>query len=421
MSRHDHEISRRRLMETTARSLLGVSILPAVNSWAAAQAPGGKTRRLIYLFMHGAMSHIDTFDPKPGTKAQGPTKTIKTKIPGIQFGEHLPKLAGMANRLAVVRSLNTATGAHGPGQYLMRTSYKQIATTRHPGLGPWLQKTMGRIHPDLPPSVQVGGGEGPGYLGAKFAPVPIGDPAKGLQNTRQPAYLLDGQFSQRMKLAGKFDQTFRSRASTSEVLGYDDLYREAISLLNSKDLAAFDITKEPKEKQDKYGPSRFGKGCLLASRLIQHGVRYVEVTHRSWDHHRELASTNNLPTKCRDLDIGLSTLLTDLNSKGLLDETLVVVATEFGRKPNINQNAGRDHHPAAFSCVLAGAGIRGGQVFGATDEEAFHVADKDVTPQDFNATIATALGLQVDKQIHSPDGRPFSIADDGVPIKELLA
>ena len=421
MSRDDHQISRRRLMETTARSLLGVSILPAFNSWAAAQAPGGKTRRLIYLFMQGAMSHIDTFDPKPGTKAQGPTKTIKTKIPGILFGEHLPKLAAMANRLAVVRSLNTATGAHGPGQYLMRTSYKQIATTRHPGLGPWLQKMMGRIHPDLPPSVQVGGGEGPGYLGAKFAPVPIGDPAKGLQNTRQPAYLLDGQFAQRMKLAGKFDQTFRGRATTAEVLGYDDLYREAISLLNSKDLAAFDITKEPKEKQDKYGSSRFGKGCLLASRLIHHGVRYVEVTHRSWDHHRDLASTNNLPTRCRDLDTGLSTLLVDLDSKGLLDETLVVVATEFGRKPNINQNAGRDHHPAAFSCVLAGAGIRGGQVFGATDEEAFHVADMDVTPQDFNATIATALGLQVDKQIYSPDGRPFTIADDGIPIKALLA
>jgi len=421
MRQMDDDLNRRQLMETTARSLLGVSILPAVNSWAAAQAPGGKTRRLIYLFMHGAMSHIDTFDPKPGTKAQGPTKTIKTKIPGIQFGQHLPKLASMANRLAVVRSLNTATGAHGPGQYLMRTSYKQIATTRHPGLGPWLQKTMGRIHPDLPPSVQVGGGEGPGYLGAKFAPVPIGDPAKGLQNTRQPAYLLDGQFSQRMKLAGKFDQTFRSRASTSEVLGYDDLYREAISLLNSKDLAAFDITKEPKEKQDKYGSSRFGKGCLLASRLIQHGVRYVEVTHRSWDHHRELASTNNLPSKARDLDDGLSALLTDLNSKGLLDETLVVVATEFGRKPNINQNAGRDHHPAAFSCVLAGAGIRGGQVFGATDDEAFYVADKEVAPQDFNATIATALGLQVNKQIHSPDGRPFTIADKGQPIKALLA
>ena len=134
MSKMDHDLNRRQLMETTARSLLGVSILPALDSLAAAQATGGKTRRLIYLFMHGAMSHIDTFDPKPGTKAQGPTKTIKTKIPGIQFGEYLPKLAGMANQLAVVRSMNTATGAHGPGQYLMRTSYKQIATTRHPGM-----------------------------------------------------------------------------------------------------------------------------------------------------------------------------------------------------------------------------------------------------------------------------------------------
>lgn len=421
MSTLDHEMNRRRVMEITARSLLGVSILPVLNQWASAAPPSGTKRRLIYLFMRGAMSHIDTFDPKPGTEAQGPTKTIKTKIPGIVFGEHLPKLAGIANQLAVIRSMNTETGAHGPGQYLMRTSYKQIASTRHPGMGPWLQKTMGRIHPELPPSVQVGGGEGPGYLGAKFAPVPIGDPAKGLQNTRQPSYLLQGQFDQRMKLASKFDQTFRSRATTSEVVGYDDLYREAISLLNSKSLVAFDITKEPKATQDKYGSSRFGKGCLLASRLIQHGVRYVEVTHNSWDHHRDLTNDRNLPGKCRDLDTGLSALLADLKAKGLLDETLVVVATEFGRKPNINQNAGRDHHPAAFSCVLAGAGIRAGQVFGETDEKAFHVADKDVTPQDLNATIATALGVPIDKQIHSPDGRPFTIANNGTPIQALLA
>lgn len=416
----NHDLQRRRFLQAAASSLFGVSVLSAPGR-ATAAPTAGKAKRLIYLFMQGAMSHIDTLDPKPGTDSQGPTGTIKTKIAGVQFGEHLPKLAGMAQRLAIVRSLNTATGAHGPGQYLMRTSYKQIATTRHPSLGPWLQKTMGRIHEQLPPSVQVGGGVGPGYLGARFAPVPIGDPNKGLQNTKQPSYLLDGQFDQRMKLAAKFDKTFRTRATAAEVTGYDDLYREAIGLLGSKDLAAFDISKEPQAKQDKYGTSRFGRGCLLAARLIQHGVRYVEVTHRSWDHHRELASDNNIPGKCGDLDTGLAALLDDLQSRGLLDETLVVVATEFGRKPNINQNAGRDHHPAAFSSVLAGAGIRGGQVYGATDKEGFYVEDNDVTVQDFNATIASALGLSLSDEIYSPDGRPFTIADDGEPIKPLLA
>jgi len=416
----DHDLHRRRFMEATASSLLGVSILPSLGRPLTA-APVGKAKRLIYLFMQGAMSHIDTLDPKPGSDSQGPTGTIKTKIPGVQFGQHLPKLAGMAQRLAIVRSLNTATGAHGPGQYLMRTSYKKIATTRHPSLGPWLQKRLGRIHKELPPSVQVGGGVGPGYLGAQFAPVPIGDPNKGLQNTKQPSYLLDGQFDQRMNLAAKFDKTFRSRASSAEVAGYDDLYREAIGLLNSKDLAAFDLSKEPQAKQDKYGTSRFGRGCLLAARLIEHGVRYVEVTHNSWDHHRDLASDNNIPGKCANLDDGLSSLLTDLQSRGLLDETLIVVATEFGRKPKINQNAGRDHHPAAFSCLLAGAGIKAGQVFGKTGKDGFYVDDNDVTVQDFNATIASALGIALDEEIYSPDGRPFTIADDGEAIKSLLS
>lgn len=414
------EPTRRDFLSAAAKSCLGVSILPLMNEWLLSAEPARKNpaRKVIYLFMEGAMSQLDTFDPKPKSEVQGATGAIKTAIPGVQFSEHFPNLAGMAKKLAVVRSLSTETGAHEPGRYLMRTNYKKIASTRHPGLGAWMQKMSGRLHPDLPPSVSVGGGVGPGYLGAEFAPVPIGDPADGLQNTTSPKYLSEKQFDHRMSLINSFDTVFKRKAKTSDVSGYDDLYRDAINLLKSKDLAAFDISKEPEAAQKAYGETRFGQGCLLARRLIEHNVRFVEVTLGGWDHHNELFE--NLPAKATELDSVLSTLLNDLESKGLLADTLVVLGTEFGRKPKPNVNSGRDHHPAAFSCLLAGGGIQGGQVHGKTDSDAFYVEDDSASVQDFNATIAYGLGLPVDKEIHSPDGRPFTIANGGKPMTKLF-
>ncbi len=421
--RHAEEPTRRELMAAAAKSLLGVSIFPLLGEWgseavAAEATRKNPARKVIYLFMTGAMSQLDTFDPKPKSKVQGETGAIQTAIPGVQFSEHFPKLAGLAKKLAVVRSMSTQTGAHQPGSYLMRTSYKKIASTRHPGLGPWLHKLAGRLHPDLPPSVSIGGGVGPGYLGSQYAPVPIGDPAKGLEHITSPKYLSQAQFDHRMEMIHAFDSGFKRKARTPDVSGYDDLYRDAINLLKSKDLAAFDITKEPEAARAAYGDTKFGKGCLLARRLIEHNVRFVEVSFGSWDHHKSIFE--ELPPKAGELDKVLSTLINDLESKGLLKDTLIVLGTEFGRKPKPNVNSGRDHHPAAFSCLLAGGGINGGQVHGSTDEDAFYVEDDPTTVQDFNATIAYGLGLPLDKEIHSPEGRPFKIANGGTPIKKFF-
>ena len=414
------EPTRREMISAAAKTCLGVSVLPMAGEWLSAEETARKNpaKKVIYLFMSGAMSQLDTFDPKPGSDVQGATGAIKTAIPGVQFSEHFPKLAAMAKKLAVVRSLGTETGAHDPGRYLMRTSYKKIASTRHPGLGSWVHKMAGRLHPDLPPSVSIGGGVGPGYLGAKFAPVPVGNPVDGLQNTVSPKYLSEAQFDHRMSLINSFDSSFKRRAKTSDVKGYDDLYRDAINLLKSKDLEAFDIGKEPEAARSAYGETRFGQGCLLARRLIEHNVRFVEVTLGGWDHHNELFE--NLPPKATELDTVLSTLLKDLERKGLLKDTLVVLGTEFGRKPKPNVNSGRDHHPAAFSCLLAGGGIQGGQVHGKTDGDAFYVEDDPTSVQDFNATIAYALGLPLDKEIYSPDGRPFTIANGGKALVKLF-
>ena len=412
--------SRRDFLSTMAKSCLGVSLLPQLANLASAQSRGGKPMHVIYLFMAGAMSHLDTFDPKPkNKKVQGQTGVINTKTAGMQLSEHMSGLAKISNRFSLVRSLSTTTGAHEPARYLMRTSYKPIASIRHPGLGPWVQRLAGKISRDLPPTVQIGGGEGPGYLGAQYAPVPLGDPERGLENTKTPAYLSEKAFDKRIQLSTSFDSGFRQRAAkSSRVTGYDDLYEDAIRLLRSEDLKAFDISLEPDAMKQAYGETRFGRGALLARRLVENGVRFVEVSFGSWDHHNDIFNT--VPDKAAELDKVASALISDLAQRGLLDSTLVVVSSEFGRKPHINQNAGRDHHPAAFSGLLAGAKIKGGQVIGKTDDEAFYVDDEHASIEDFNATIATAIGLKHDEEIRSKTGRPFTISNGGTPIKKLV-
>ena len=423
-------LTRRQMAADIAKYCLGVSLLPTFamgaddksdkKSRATSAADGpGRAKHLIYLFMGGAMSQIDTFDLKPGTKAQGETKPIATKTSGLQISEFLPELAKQSERLAIIRSMNTSTAAHEPARYLMSTSYKPIATTRHPGLGSWTHKMLGRIHKTLPASVQIGGGQGPGYLGAEFAPVPIGDPALGLQNTKSPAYVTNETFDKRMNLSKVFDAEFRKKAhDNKKVTGYDDLYKDAISLLRSEDLKAFDISKEDDAQKKAYGDTRFGKGCLLARRLVENGVRYVEVSLGSWDHHNDL--WDRLPKMCAELDRGFSTLMTDLHSRGLLKDTLIVMGTEFGRKPEVNQNTGRDHHPVAYCSVLAGGPVKGGQAYGKTDKNAFRVEENGVTPEDLNATIGVALGISPSKEIHSPDGRPFTIGNKGTPVSAIV-
>lgn len=414
--------SRRRFMERMAKSCLGVSILPLLPKAAFAAASGGKAKHVIYLFMQGAMSHLDTFDPKKHPDTKGETTAIKTNVSGIQIADNLPELAKMMDHLAVVRGMTTETGAHEQGQYLMRTSYKQIASTRHPFLGSWLQNLDGKLNPDLPGSVTIGGANrhpGAGFMKAVYAPAPVGSAKNGLENTKGPGYLSDKQFDKRQKLISKFERGFTTRYQTTEVQSYVDFYREATKLLKSEDLLAFDISKESEEMRKGYGDNAFGQGCLLARRLVEKRVRYVEVEVGGWDNHRDIFST--IPEKAGQLDTAISALLKDLKSKGLLDETLIVLGTEFGRSPKINENAGRDHHPGAFSCVLAGAGIKGGQVWGASDEKGHSVEDGHTSPADLNATIATALGLPIEKEVFSPAGRPFKVAHDGAPIKELLS
>lgn len=415
---------RRRFMAACAKSLLGVSFattLPTRSPAAEAKRKPAPAKHIIYLFLDGGLSHIDTFDPKPGVEEGGETEPLQTPVSGILFGHHLPRLSKLAGALAVIRSMATETGAHDPAKYLMRTGYKQLNSVRHPALGAWMASQVEPINQELPPNFLVGSGNrhpGAGFLHARLGPVPIGKATDGLANTSLPKYMDDKWFDRRLMLASRFDQRFQSARDNPQVEAYNQLYDDAKALMGSSQLEVFDLEQEPERIRDGYGRNDFGQGCLLARRLVEEGVRFVEVNYGGWDMHQEIYE--RLETRSENLDMAVNALLRDLNARGLLSETLVVMTTEFGRTPKINVNAGRDHHPAVFSSFLAGAGIRMGQVYGASDDRGFSCEADQVSVDDFNATIASAAGLDTSSEFYSPSGRPFRVGGGGTPIKELL-
>jgi hypothetical protein len=282
--------------------------------------------------------------------------------------------------------------------------------------------SLGPMSKALPPSVLVGNGnEHPnaGFLDPKFLPVPVADASRGLENIKSPAYLSEDNFKRRLLLARKFDVNFQNKFEGSELEAYNELYRQAVKFMGSKDLEAFDIKKEPENVLQAYGANRFGQGCVLARRLLQEGVRCVEVEFDGWDMHQQIFT--EMPVKGGQLDQAFSQLLEDLKATGLLKTTVVALQSEFGRTPKINENIGRDHHPGAFSFVLAGAGIKPGVVHGSTDDDGLTVASDHVSIADFNTTLAAALGIDTDQEHFSPNGRPFKIGGGGKAIRTVLA
>ncbi|MCB1206062.1 MAG: DUF1501 domain-containing protein [Verrucomicrobiae bacterium] len=423
------EWSRRRFMEGTAKTFLGVGALGLTTRGHSALGPNlglaeraGAAKHVIYLYMSGGMTHLDTFDTKPGHENQGETKTIDTNVDDLKISGYLPRLAEQGDKLAVIRSLTSTAGAHDQGNYLMHTSYEQRATIRHPGIGAWALKFKGRLNPNLPGSVYIGGDSringGGGFFEPEFEPLAINDPQGGLKNSKLRGVKQD-DFDQRLTLAREFDSEFHQRYNVKQVRAYTQMYDDAVRIMQSRDLQAFDLTKEDEMTRKRYGDNAFGQGCLLARRLIENDVRAVEVGYGGWDMHNNVFVA--APERCEVLDQAMSALITDLDRRGKLEDTLIVLTTEFGRTPRINQNAGRDHYPKAFSSVLVGGGIKGGISYGRTDEGGENVVENAVKIQDFNATIAYALGLPLDQILYSPSKRPFTVAQKGVPVLDLFA
>ena len=417
-------LSRRAFVEGWAKAALGVTVLhhtqgllAATEATAAAGGPGfGKAKNLIFLQMMGGMTHIDTFDPKEGD-TKGPTDPIKTKA-GFQLGGTMTKLAEQADKISIIRSMSSKTGVHAAGQYVIRTGYEQRSTIKHPSLGAWAQHFKGPSHKTLPSSVCVNRqpNNGNGFFPASFSPLPILDPESGLQNSK--AEVSSEVMHKRLALLDKLDGGFRERFQTASVKSYTEFYDNTVQIMSSKDLEAFSIADEPAEVREKYGKGKFGQGCLLARRLIEKGVRCVEVSSGGWDMHLNIDDA--LKATGAEMDRGVAALLEDLKQKGMLDSTIVVLCSEFGRGPKINGNGGRDHHPKVFSTMLAGGGIKGGFIYGASDKGGFEVADKGVTIQDFLSTIGWAMGLPKEVTM-SPSNRPFTVGDKGKAIMEMFA
>ncbi|RFC43741.1 MAG: DUF1501 family [Verrucomicrobia bacterium] len=422
------ELSRRKFAALTARTLLGVGLLPKLCSnvaFGASLTPkpsaGGSAKNVIYLYMDGGMSHIDSWDPKQGETA-GPTKTIKTSADGVLLAEYLPKTAQQMHHGTVIRSLTSTQGAHEQGNYYMHTSYELRGTISHPAMGSWLSHFQGPGNPMLPGSVYIGNASrhpGAGFFPPAQSPLFVNNPENGLKNIEPQKGVQPELHQARMALASLLDQDFTARFPQRNVAAYTEAYDGASKMMRSSELVAFDLTREKQALRDAYGKSPFGQGCLLARRLVEAGIRFVEVSLHGWDTHT--ANFVGTPDLCDQLDRGLATLLDDLHLRGLLKDTLVVVATEFGRSPKINVNVGRDHYPKAFSAALFGGGIQNGAAFGATDKTGAEIISDKVLIPDLNATIGYALGLPLQEVVLSPSGRPFTVAHKGTPLTQLFA
>ena len=430
------ELSRRRFVERLARTCLGVSLLPSASTLSPLFGKETESttsnielpaNHVIYLYMRGGMSHMDTFDTKPDAPAdyRGPVRTIKTKADELQFSHFLPKLGDHANKMAVIRSMTHTQGAHEEGAYKVMTGFETSASLRYPALGSWVARQVVEGHSTLPPYIRLGGlagHPGSGFLDARYAPVPVLDPNKGLEHTKLQKGDSMTALNRRTNLADRLNQAFMNRYPTEEVKAHVDVYADALKLMTSKDLDAFNLSLEKNQVQEAYGNDDFGRGVLLARRLVERGTKFVEVELGGWDTHSDnFTSVEGLASR---LDNTVSALLTDLEESGLLKRTLVVLTTEFGRTPKIN-DGGRDHHPIAFSSFIAGGKVRGGQAWGKTDATATRVDENPVSVLDFHSTIGALLGIAQDDLVPVGAAGNFNIhggsgARRGRPITALI-
>lgn len=413
-------IHRRELL----RGVVGTGVGLVVSRWleqlahADAPAKAGKAKSVILLWMNGGPSHIDTWDPKQG-KVAGPGKAIKTSAANVMISEHMPELARLANKLAIVRGMTSKEGNHQRAQYLLRTGYAPNPTVQHPTLAAWASKRLGDPPSGLPASVSLGGPSlGGGFFGVEHGPFVVDAPGQMPQNIALGPGADENRFEARKTILSAMEARFAAQTGDAKVEGRRALYAKADHLMHAAARKAFDVSEESEAVRASFGDSAFGRGCLAAARLVSSGVRFVEVTLDGWDTHKD--NFDRTKKLMGTLDPAMSGLLKDLERRGVAQSTLVAWMGDFGRTPNINGNDGRDHHPSAFSAVLAGAGVRGGTVFGETDAEGHKVVKDPCTVPNLLATVATILGLDPADTTVSPAGRPISLTDGGVPVKAVL-
>ena len=417
MGRHG-VVARRDFLRAIGFGAAGLALGWTDQVGMAAEALQASGKRCILLWMEGGPSQFETLDPKP---ASGSADSIATNVPGIHLSENLPKLAQLANEMAIIRSMTSKEGSHPRAQYLMHHGYLPMGGVKFPTLGSNVAEQIGNAACELPSFVRIGGrgsaAGNAGFLGVDYDPLVLANATSPPRNARPVSSTK--RYERRLGLLSQLESDFGAVEGADVVADHRRLVDAASEMILSPSMQAFDIEKEPESVRKQYGEGTFGSGCLLARRLLEAGATFIEVTQNGWDTHKD--NHQRVANNCAQVDRGVAALLQDLKSRGMLESTLVIWMGEFGRTPKINAQAGRDHYPRAFSSWLAGCGVQGGQVIGATNENGSKVIERPVTPKDLYQTIYSALGIDPEYENMSRTNRPIKLVDEGSPVTELFS
>jgi len=417
----EHPIARRNFLGQLAAGTCTMAGLNSLVQPATAAKIAAKKKRVLSIFLSGGVSQFESFDPKPGTPTGGPFRAIPTSVPGIHIGELLPKTAQQMHLLSLIRTVNTNINDHGLSRYQIERGHLKSATADFPHIGAIVAKGLDEGTSPMPGHIHVSSGAGSrsnnsAYLGPKYGSISVGTNG-GLRNSELPGGMTATINDQRQTLRRHANERFLQRRRTAETDAYVESYEQAIQLMANREI--FDVTKEPQKQAEKYGTFDLGKQCLLARRLLENEISFVQVSHSNYDTHAE--NFNFHIEQLGEFDQAFSALIEDLDQSGMLESTLVVVLTEFGRTPRINQRYGRDHWGKGFSIALAGCGIQPGAVIGAMNKDGTEIADREVKPADLFHTYLRAIGLDPHSEFDI-GGRSVPMANPtGLAIEELLA
>ena len=419
-----NSVSRRRFIHQVSAAAVAAGTLNLHDLFSLQAAELRKQgKSMILLWMGGGPSQFETFDPKPGTTSGGDTKSISTSVADIKIAQGWNETAKVMDDVALIRSMTNKEGSHPRATYQLHTGYIPSGSVKHPSLSANIAKEIADPEFDLPAVVSVGRGlmqGSAGFLGVDYESFVVDNPGQLPANVAN--LVSKGRYTRRLGLLDELEGEFAQKGGEVVVRNHRQLYKKTSKMVMSPKVGAFQFDNEPKDLVTRYGDSQFGRGCLLARRLVETGVTFVEVNSRgtggNWDTHDNLYErVGNLSSQ---VDPAMATLITDLKQRGLLDSTLVVWIGEFGRTPRINPRGGRDHYPRAFNAAIAGCGIKGGQVIGSSTKDGSAVATDPVTPADLFQTICKALEVDPDAENISPLGRPMKIVDGGKVVDKLF-
>jgi len=419
----EHELSRRSFLGNLAIGAGAAAGFGGLPMGALAAGLEQKRKQILMVWLHGGVSQLESWDPKPGTDTGGPFRAIETSVPGIRISELLPKTAKLMHHLSLLRSINIDENAHNRGAYVMHTGRKMTPGQEYPHLGSVAARFLAPEDDPLPGYIHIrpgGGGfsaKDAAYLGPKYGALLLGN-GNGIADTELPSGLDPTQDELRHSFRCSLNDQFALRRRTAATDAYTNSYEQALQLMERKEV--FDVTKESEKDRERYGSHDFGRHCLLARRLLEAGVTFVKVAHSNYDTHNENFAFHI--EQLGEFDTPFSCLLGDLADRGMLEHTLVLVMSEFGRTPRINSKYGRDHWGKAWSIALGGCGIQKGTVVGATNKNGTEVADREVDGGDLFHTYLNAVGIDPLVDDFFVNGREIQVADPAAgPIRELLA